>query len=701
MIQNQSDIAQQWVPPAPTLIEDAELALNNLGRQEISLIKDLEELFKKQVIYVKQIDGLREFTPNMDKIHTDIQRVKSMVDSSSILVEEVCSKFRKIDLAKARLEDCLSKIGDILDLNTCRDGTLKAMELNNYEEAAMHLKRYLSIDQNQLQRTITIVCGEETPQLFVSTKSRMNQPVVNSEVIFDQTPKSMREALKELDEARRKLLHLLQENMAKSIATKNTKDIERFFKIFPMLNEHLDGLHRYSQYLQSFMGLREGKEALSAADKLAALYEDVAKLISTHQPMIETFYGPGHIIVVIKALQRECDRLSRRVLEEFRNETNLQYVAKMVRSSSLQSISQSLTASSQSPNLNLSTSKLDPKTVDKILDEISLIVSRSEVYLSFIVQRIKDDIELKSEDEAQKKSSSLELYNLIYRECELNHLIQEVAGIYVMLEQFYLNESSKKAILMDQIDTDPSSPCLISSMLSDIFFIIKKCTKRAVSTKSNEVFCAIINHCVTLLESTFCLVLEDRLKNQAYYASATAKNLDFTQFYSAIQSGRLTQSTTDHKKSNAQYFSALNNLDKACDYLKKLRDLLNEDIKKLKPSMLVTEQNHRNELEKSTTCLNELSQLANRFMSIINSSLHQLFNTSLRNKIDTGLKTLRDENPELTSIITDSPDELSSLARHLLETTDNCLIENLLSNNYNRLVSITEKFLASTLKSIE
>jgi ribosomal protein S20 len=238
-------------------------------------------------------------------------------------------------------------------------------------------------------------------------------------------------------------------------------------------------------------------------------------------------------------------------------------------------------------------------------------------------------------------------------------------------------------------------------MLDDIFFIIKKCTKWAVSTKSNEVFCAIINHCVTLLESTFCQVLEERLKNQQYYTSFSAKNLDFSQAYNAIQSGRYLQSSNDQEKSNAQYFSAINNLEKACDYMKTLRGILDVDVKKLKPSILVLDSKYDNQIEKSIACLNEMTQLVSRFTSIVNTSLYHLFNTSLRSRIRTELKVVMDENPDLTAVVTSNDDELTSLTKSLLKTIDPCLETSLLPENYSKLVSIINDFLVTTLKSIK
>lgn len=689
-----------------SLLEDAELATQKLSHKEVQLIRETEDLFKQQVIFFKRINELRNSVPNMDVISNDTNKLRSLVESSSTLVEDVCNKFRRIDSAKVRLEDCLSKIDDVLDLKTCRDGVINAMKSNNYEEAAMHIKRFLAIDQQEFHNTVRILCPEQSKHSSAAAKRQTKSSEIIDKDGFIVDPKALSDSLTELAEAKRQLVKLCQDSLTDAIKDNNLNDIDRFFKIFPILGEHSDGLSRYADYIKSKIVNQQVDEAIRSkeknqADKLAALYENIAKIIDSHQPLIETYYGPGHLMTVVRVIQKECDRLSRKLLEEFRNETKLQEIAKIVRSVSLSSSNPS-NATASNPNTSMNpSSKLDLKTVDKLLSEISLIVSRSEVYLDFVVQRIREDIRAKSSDEAQFQACSVQLYNMVFIECELNHLVQEVGGIYVMLEQYYLNESSKKAITMDQIVYENDH--LISSMLDDIFFILKKCTKRAISTKSNEVFCAIINHCVTLLESTFCHVLEERLRNQQYYGvtNFNTKNLDLSQAYNVIQSGRYLQSANELEASNAQYFSALNNLDKACSYIVTLKKILDVDVRKLRPSLDVTGTKQEKQLEKSLTCLNEMLQLVEKFTSVINSSLYQLFNTSLRSKVKAELKNLMNENPELRSLAGKDSSDVSSLAGTLLSILDLRLERNLNKDNYQRLSNIVRDFLCSSLSSIK
>jgi hypothetical protein len=53
---------------------------------------------------------------------------------------------------------------------------------------------------------------------------------------------------------------------------------------------------------------------------------------------------------------------------------------------------------------------------------------------------------------------------------ELCHRMQELLGNYLLLEQYFMKESVKKAVAMDAIEEG----CHTSSMVDDVFFIVRK-----------------------------------------------------------------------------------------------------------------------------------------------------------------------------------------------------------------------------------
>lgn len=64
-------------------------------------------------------------------------------------------------------------------------------------------------------------------------------------------------------------------------------------------------------------------------------------------------------------------------------------------------------------------------------------------------------------------------FNKLLKTSELSRCMQEIISNYLSFEQFFLEESIKKAILLDT----PEDGQQTSSMVDDVFFIIRKCTR--------------------------------------------------------------------------------------------------------------------------------------------------------------------------------------------------------------------------------
>jgi hypothetical protein len=104
--------------------------------------------------------------------------------------------------------------------------------------------------------------------------------------------------------------------------------------------------------------------------------EDMTVVISTHIHILYSS-GPGRLLMVASYLQRECDRQSKRILAEFSKCRNLEKIAQQVneyvRSSNAYS---------------KPTDKLDPKTLDLLLGELTIMHSRAELYVRFVRRRV-------------------------------------------------------------------------------------------------------------------------------------------------------------------------------------------------------------------------------------------------------------------------------------------------------------------------
>lgn len=650
-------------------LESVIKAYDTLCLEELSVEEKINELLSEDRSLDSSMARLRKDMPDMALIESDAKQLSSLIQFTSSLADNVSYKVRRLDSAKTRVTQCLQRIEDILDLKFCTDGIQKALSSEDYEQAAAHIHRFLSMDESLLRKSAA-------------------EDVLSSCAKGDQmNASSMDEAFARLHEAEAKLKSIVMKKFDEAVNQDDVSSVERFFKIFPLLNQHFEGLKKFSKYLcakindNSFLKTNANQSSIKHSDQLTQLYESIAKMIDVHQPLVETYYGPGKLVIVVEVLQKECDRISKRIIDDFSSKKNLSHIINMV--------SKSLKPSSSYQTVN----KVDPRELDQLLSEIIILNNRSEMYLRFVTKRAKNDIEVafpEQSHESTDKELRLDKLNQlegIIRNCELSHAIHEMNGIYVLIEEYFIRESTLKAIQLDCVET---SGALTSSMLDDVFFIIKKCIKRALSGGSIDVVCAMVNHSVSLLETSFCDAMNERLR-YGYPSTATisgaAAALDLSQAYNALQAGRYLQTASDVEKARTLFLSCLNNLDTACDYVKTLKVTISEEVKK---SSLA----EKHQSEKLDSCLSDLVALSGRFKSIITSGLSQLCSSVLKPRIKTWIEAFVSCNHILSEedvISYESTEGLRPFMQNFLISIDailKSLRESLTQNNSDTLLSL-------------
>ncbi|XP_069673758.1 conserved oligomeric Golgi complex subunit 4-like isoform X3 [Periplaneta americana] len=108
---------------------------------------------------------------------------------------------------------------------------------------------------------------------------------------------------------------------------------------------------------------------------------------------------------------------------------------------------------------------------------------------------------------------------------ELCHRMQELLGNYLLLERYFM-----KAVAMDALEEGSQT----SSMVDDVYFIVRICICRASTSSSLDRVCAVINNAFALLETDFREVLRQQLR-QGYLSGYLA----YSVLHTSIQQGRL------------------------------------------------------------------------------------------------------------------------------------------------------------------
>ncbi len=172
---------------------------------------------------------------------------------------------------------------------------------------------------------------------------------------------------------------------------------------------------------------------------------------------------------------------------------------------------------------------------------------------------------------------------------DLSRRVQVLLAQYVELEEFYIMQSTHKAIAMDAPQGDGVSK--VTSLVDNVFFVLHKACMRAAASCSANTLCAI------LMIVCNCL------------------NMDFREFLQNLLRERATQ----HK--NHTYMVVLNNLEAAGDYIVKLRSEVELEAERIFASA------DEREREKVRVLLTDLGDTAKSFKKLLQSNLEQVGTT--------------------------------------------------------------------------
>uniref|UniRef100_A0A8C1D8E4 Conserved oligomeric Golgi complex subunit 4 n=1 Tax=Cyprinus carpio carpio TaxID=630221 RepID=A0A8C1D8E4_CYPCA len=540
-----------------TELEDLERVYAQLCAEEAEVQMELGSLTGQQSNIETKMLALQRMGPNLQLIEGDAVQLSGMISFTCSLAENVSSKVRQLDLTKKRLYQAIQRADDILDLKFCTDGVQTALRNQDYEQAAAHIHRYLSLDQSVIE--LSKQGGEGS---------------------------AVEASLALLQEAERNLKTLVTTRLEEAVATGDLPQVERFFKILPLLGLHEQGLACFAQYLCSQLASKAEENLLLAvgsdlgerrapvifADTLTLLLEGIARIVETHQPIVETYYGPGRLHTLLAHLQQECDKQAQKIVDKFIQQRDYNNKFQVIQSSMMR---------------GMATEKIEPRDLDPVLCEVTLMNSRAELYFRFLRRRIVADFEvadaMADETVIQEHQQSLEQ---LLKNCQLSRTMQELIGYYIPMEEYYMRESVNKAVVMDTAEVGQLS----SSMVDDVFYIVKKCISRALTSSSSDCMCAMINHATSVLETDFREVLVCKLR--AGYPVSALQDLQrgvssaVSLMQSSLQQGKITNLTQtlgieSQEQAKSAYLVALNNVEVCSENISTLKKNLESDCAKL------------------------------------------------------------------------------------------------------------------------
>jgi len=179
-----------------------------------------------------------------------------------------------------------------------------------------------------------------------------------------------------------------------------------------------------------------------------------------------------------------------------------------------------------------------------------------------------------------------------------------------------------KAISLDSFEDGQQT----SSVVDDVFFIVRKSIRRSIKTHSIDGICAVINNAATCLEEEFVASLKAQLKSgypSGYIDLAQAYNA----FQTSIQQGKLQ--TSDSEQARTNFIIQLNNTDTSTEFIETLWSTIKEEITVAFPKITTKE------CEILDSCLSGLKSVRDTLKAVNDFGLQQLRSTAVKPRLHT------------------------------------------------------------------
>ncbi|KAI8849922.1 eukaryotic translation initiation factor 3 subunit 8 N-terminus-domain-containing protein [Chytridium lagenaria] len=268
-----------------TDIEEIRQQLRILNDEESTVDFELDQILKTQDEVERRLDSLDLLRPDIVVLMGKSEKLQEVVVRTAGLAESISKKVRQLDLEQSRVRSAYNLAQEIQDLKDCALGVQQAIKDSDYETAGHHISRFLQFDHVVLDRIFT-----------------------NAQLVDDSEFQLVEDAALLLGNA-----HAISMKVLKS-AQKMLTDVivEEFdaaiYEDIPLIGKKSMGLDRFAAYVcgivsrmcQDWMKDIDEKARTAYADQLTRLFEFTANLIDAQEDLINTHYGGGRFLRVIR-----------------------------------------------------------------------------------------------------------------------------------------------------------------------------------------------------------------------------------------------------------------------------------------------------------------------------------------------------------------------------------------------------------------
>ncbi|KAG2386839.1 hypothetical protein C9374_001874 [Naegleria lovaniensis] len=533
-----------------------------------------------------QVENLTDIQNQVQVIEKRAVQLGRTISNTFKLAEGVSHKVRQLHAIQERVQLAIDAVEASIGMKSCVEGVEQAIKVGEYEKAVDFVSRVLHINND-------------------SHRSKLVHQLSQSQHGDQQESEDEQERRNTLfKSSEKKIKEIVVLKLKEAFNDENESQIKRFSKLFAPLCIEEEGLELYTEYLtdkarqeldsvvhdglqniselpieintieddmERYMTIRKQQQQglTSFIDIITQTLDVIVSYIEEYEEFVSlNFGGEKCTIYLINALQKVCDKMIKKILDHYETKRELSEVLKLLSKKNMptKKIERERATSpvprSDSPiTSNKKIAPDDPRVLDLILEEMADICSNIEVYRQFILSKsyaIKVD-----SAHINNPKYILTKDPMTYRK------IQEVMNYYIPIDEAFMKQSFVKALQLDDTndnqivsksnedffesdeeelssDEEDDETTKYSSVINDVFFILRKSLNRAIDSQNISVICAICNHINTIL----C----------GEYFEFTKKDLHF-----------ISLEHTNDKDRFVKILKSLNNIQISSEYILKLK----------------------------------------------------------------------------------------------------------------------------------
>lgn len=622
-----------------TTLEDLERLNSGIVTESRGVDERLADLFKhrdaalsgQRVIFNEQLPGY------LVPLVSDSSRLERSLEEASNVAEKVSRKIRAVDVIRKRAVEASQRARDAITLRHCVEGVQGSLKAGQYEEAVKHMAVYLRFEEAVVDSETKSIMSVVQEQVLSALRQQLSQAIASNSIsemtrltklfsplgMFDEGVRHYASYLeKQINNDLQTLLSQAQESM-KSAQEKGTGEKASYAAAISQLISRAHArLKRAKPILEQAFGasgllhavlilqpiitshcctliddfgkswnqfspqIKEIENSAAAAEQAASTFLSFSSYASAN-PLVSKPWNPlefapllDQLVVICQTLEVHCRFLSAVIVQ------------------GRDSISKEITALEATERDQIKPAVLGKRmsATELNLDHRASSVPSEATKATESTERQRlEKVRMQIEDYARKLESSSQLG-------PQNERLIELLSHYMRFEQYYMKQSVKNVLAQEAVAGDEGK----SSLVDDVFFLLKESSNRARATYNANTICAVVNFIDSVLNDEYYQAIEERSSREALQAARTASSLASAPNYPGAQS-----------PSARNVLIAINQIEQTALYITRLKTDLEEPSKRIFALL-------PHDLDKVLTCCEELLRTEAKYRQLINTQLDQI-----------------------------------------------------------------------------